>query len=198
MTLESRTRRDVRRVRTVAFHRALALATFAGRALHAASEVDVETDVAAVISAFSEKDPATAKIFEPAHGYALFPKVAKGGLGLGGARGKGYVYERGRLVGRSPLTQVTIGLQLGGQGYSEVVFFQDRAALDDFKARRLNLDAQASAVAITARAAADVLYRRGVAIATLVRGGLMYEASVVGQKFSFSAIEVEDRRVSTR
>jgi len=146
------------------------------------------SDVAAVIKKFKEKDPGLAKVFADAHGYAVFPTVGKGGIGVGAARGKGYVYQRGRLIGRSTLTQVTIGLQLGGQAYSEVVFFKDAAALDNFKRGKLKLDAQASAVALTARASADLAYRDGVAIVTMAKGGLMYEASVGGQKFSYKAI----------
>jgi len=153
-----------------------------------ASRMADQPEVAAVIAKFKQKDPGMAKIFAKAYGYAVFPTVGKGGIGLGAARGKGYVYERGRLIGRSTLTQVTIGLQLGGQAYSEVVFFQDKAALNDFKQGRLKLDAQASAVARTARASADLAYRRGVAIVTMAKGGLMYEASVGGQKFSYAGL----------
>jgi lipid-binding SYLF domain-containing protein len=147
-----------------------------------------EDDVAPVIEKLKEKDGRMEDAFEDAHGYAVFPKVGKGGMGLGGARGKGYVYEKGRLIGLSTLTQVTIGLQLGGQVYSEVVFFKDEAALDDFKRGRLKFDAQVSAVALNARAAGDLPYRDGVAIVTMARGGLMYEASLGGQKFSFRAV----------
>jgi len=150
---------------------------------------DEEERVTAVIDAFKEQDPGLAATFADAHGYAVFPTVGKGGIGLGGARGKGRVYERGRLVGRSTLTQVTIGLQLGGQSYSEVVFFEDRAAFRDFTRGRLKLDAQASAIALTKRASKDLGYRQGVAIVTMAKGGLMYEASVGGQKFSFAPIE---------
>jgi lipid-binding SYLF domain-containing protein len=146
------------------------------------------SDVAAVIKKFKEKDPGMAKVFADAHGYAVFPTVGKGGIGVGAARGKGYVYQRGRLIGRSTLTQVTIGLQLGGQVYSEVVFFKDAAALDNFKKGKLKLDAQASAIALTARASADLGYRKGVAIVTMAKGGLMYEASVGGQKFSYTPV----------
>ena len=146
------------------------------------------SDVAAVIKKFKEKDPGMVQVFAGAYGYAVFPTVGKGGMGLGAARGKGYVYQRGRLIGRSTLTQVTIGLQLGGQAYSEVVFFKDRAALDNFKKGNLKLDAQASAIALTARASADLGYRKGVAIVTMAKGGLMYEASVGGQKFSYRPI----------
>ena len=144
-----------------------------------------ESDVAAVIAKFKQKDPGMAKVFARAYGYAVFPTVGKGGIGIGGARGKGYVYQGGRLIGRSTLTQVSIGFQFGGQAYSEVVFLKTAPALANFKSGRLKLDAQASAVALTARASADLAYRNGVAIVTMAKGGLMYEASVGGQKFSF-------------
>ena len=144
-----------------------------------------ESDVAKVIARFKQKDPGMAAVFAKAVGYAVFPTVGKGAIGIGGARGKGYVYQGGRLIGRSTLTQVTIGFQLGGQAYSEIVFFKTSAALESFKSGRLKLDAQASAVALTARASADLAYRNGVAIVTMAKGGLMYEASVGGQKFSF-------------
>lgn len=168
---------------------ALAISLWAVLLTSAASPPDGENDASAVIERFQEKDASMAKTFREAYGYAVFPTVKKGGLGIGGARGKGYVYERGRLVGRSTLTQVTIGLQLGGQAYSEVVFFKDQAALGDFKLGRLKLDAQASAIALTARASGDLAYRKGVAIVTMAKGGLMYEASVGGQKFSFAPFE---------
>jgi lipid-binding SYLF domain-containing protein len=144
-----------------------------------------ESDAAAVIAKFKGKDPGLANVFAESAGYVVFPTVGKGGFGIGGARGNGYVYEHGRLIGRSTLTQVTVGLQLGGQAYSEVVFFKDAGALENFKLGHLKLDAQASAVAVTARAARDLAYRNGVAIATMAKGGLMYEASVGGQKLSF-------------
>ena len=146
------------------------------------------SDAAAVIAKFKQKDPGMSKVFAQAYGYAVFPTVGKGGLGLGAARGKGYVYQRGRLIGRTTLTQVTIGLQLGGQAYSEVVFFKTAAALENFKNGNLKLGAQASAIALTHRASADLAYRDGVAIVTMAKGGLMYEASVGGQKFSYQPI----------
>ena len=144
-----------------------------------------ESDAAAVIAKFKEKDPGLTKVFTESAGYVVFPTVAKGGLGIGGARGKGYAYQHGHLIGRSTLTQLTIGLQAGGQAYSEVIFFKDEAALENFKRGRLKLDAQASAVALTERISADLAYREGVAIVTMAEGGLMYEASVGGQKLSF-------------
>jgi lipid-binding SYLF domain-containing protein len=145
-------------------------------------------DAEAVIAKFKEKDPDLAGVFARAAGYAVYPTVGKGGLGLGGAHGKGYVYEGGKLIGTSSLTQVTIGLQLGGQAYSEVVFLKDAAAMDNFKRGKLKLSGQATAVALTERAAADLAYRDGVAIVTMAKGGLMFEASVGGQKFSFKGV----------
>ena len=144
-----------------------------------------ESDAAAVIAKFKEKDPGLAKVFGESAGYVVFPTVAKGGLGIGGARGKGYVYQHGQLIGRSTLTQVTVGLQAGGQAYSEVIFLKDDASLENLKRGHLKLDAQASAVALTERVSGDLAYRDGVAIVTMAEGGLMYEASVGGQKLSF-------------
>ena len=166
---------------TLAF--ALTLAMTA--AAEPASLARGESDAAAVIAKFKEKDPGLANVFAKSAGYVVFPTVAKGGLGIGGARGKGYVYQHGRLIGRSTLTQLSIGLQAGGQAYSEVIFFKDHGALENFEGGHLKLDAKASAVALTARAAADLAYRDGVAIVTMAEGGLMYEASVGGQKLSF-------------
>jgi lipid-binding SYLF domain-containing protein len=163
---------------------AAALALLAATAAPAAAQADVPP----VIEKFKQKDPGMAKIFSDAVGYVVFPTVGKGGLGIGAARGKGWVYEGGALIGKSTLTQVSFGFQFGGQAYSEIVFFQTKQAMDNFKLGHLKFDAQASAVALTARASADLAYRNGVAIVTMAKGGLMYEASVGGQKFSFTPV----------
>jgi lipid-binding SYLF domain-containing protein len=147
-----------------------------------------QEDVPPVIAKFKAKDPGMAKIFADAVGYVVFPTVGKGGIGLGGARGKGWVYEGGHIIGKSTLTQVSFGFQFGGQAYSEIVFFQTTQAMENFKLGHLKFDAQASAIALTARASADLAYRNGVAIVTMAKGGLMYEASVGGQKFSFKPV----------
>ena len=169
--------------------RARALIGLAGLLALAPSAARAQDDVPPVIAKFKEKDPGMEKIFSDAVGYAVFPTVGKGAIGVGGARGKGWVYQGGAIVGKTTLTQVTIGLQLGGQAYSEIVFFQTRQALDNFKLGHLKLDAQASAIALTARASADLAYRNGVAIVTMAKGGLMYEASVGGQKFSYTPVK---------
>jgi lipid-binding SYLF domain-containing protein len=146
-------------------------------------------DVQATIEKFEEGDPGMQAWFREAHGYAVFPSVGKGGIGIGGARGKGLVYERGTLIGKTTLTAVTIGFQLGGQAFSEVIFFKDKTALDDFTRGNFEFDAGVSAVALTAGASADLGYSNGVAVVTATKGGLMYEATVGGQKFSFEKIE---------
>jgi lipid-binding SYLF domain-containing protein len=164
------------------------LIPLAAALLGVAPAVHAQDDVPPVIAKFKEKDPGMEKIFSDAVGYAVFPTVGKGAIGIGGARGKGWVYQGGAIVGKSTLTQVSIGFQLGGQAYSEIVFFQTKQALDNFKLGHLKLDAQASAIALTARASADLAYRNGVAIVTMAKGGLMYEASVGGQKFSYTPV----------
>ena len=141
--------------------------------------------VATAIANFKSNDPGMKVFFDKAYGYAVFPTVAKGGFGIGGAYGKGEVFKKGKLIGYSSLTQLTIGFQLGGQAYSEIIFFKDKKTLDDFKGGNFEFGAQASAVAATAGVSADADYNNGVAIFTIVKGGLMYEASVGGQKFSY-------------
>jgi len=144
-------------------------------------------DVAEAIAAFKSSDPSMQAFFDKAAGYAIFPTVAKGGMGIGGAYGKGQVFEKGRFVGKTTLTQLTIGFQLGGQAYREIIFFGNQSALKRFKSGTFEIGAQVSAVAVTAGASADADYSNGVAIFTLTKGGLMYEATVGGQKFTYNA-----------
>lgn len=147
------------------------------------------TAVAAAIANFKKADPGISRFFDNAEGYAVFPSVGKGGAGVGAAYGNGEVYHRGRLVGHSSITQVTLGFQLGGQAYSQIIFFRDRSDLEDFRKGNFEFGAQASAVAVTVGASANAGYSNGVAVFTLVKGGLMYEATVAGQKFNFTPIE---------
>lgn len=151
-------------------------------------DANAEKSASEAIAAFKEKDPKLQSFFDKAHGYAVFASVGKAGIGIGGAHGSGVVYEKGKAIGTTTLTQLTIGFQLGGQVYSEIIFFKDKAALDRFTKGQFELGAQASAVAVTAGASANVDYSNGVAIFTMAKGGLMYEASVGGQKFSYEPI----------
>lgn len=145
--------------------------------------------------------------FDKCYAYAVFPTIGKGGIGIGGARGKGRVYAKGEHVGDTSMTQVTIGFQLGGQAFSQIVFLQDERAFEEFTGGNFEFGAQATAVAITAGASATTStagtsagasggkhdatsvgnYYKGMAVFTVVKGGLMYEASVGGQKFSYKA-----------
>lgn len=123
------------------------------------------------------------------YGYVIFPKVTKAGIGIGGAAGKGVVYKNHEIIGSSKLRQASVGLQLGGQQYSEVIFFENKKSFDNFINGNLKFDAQASAVAITVGASVDVAYQDGLAIFTRTKGGLMYEASLGGQHFEFEGME---------
>lgn len=140
-------------------------------------------------AAMLEKDPDMQRFFDSAAAYAIIPTVGKAGVGIGGARGKGLLYEAGDITGEVTLTQLTVGFQWGGQAYSEFIFFEDEAAVNHFKQGNYELGAQVSAVAVTAGASADASYSGGVAIFTQAKGGLMYEASVGGQKFKVEKID---------
>jgi lipid-binding SYLF domain-containing protein len=139
--------------------------------------------------AFLKADSNISKFFEESAGYVIFPNVGKGGLGVGGASGNGIVYEKGSAVGTAKMTQVTFGLQAGGQAYQEVIFFEDQRAMDRFKDNKFEFSAQVSAVAAASGASADAKYDDGVMVFTLAKKGLMYEASVGGQKFNYSPLK---------
>jgi lipid-binding SYLF domain-containing protein len=152
----------------------------------------------------------SAAFFDKSYGYALFPNIGKGGIGLGGAYGDGQVYVGGKHVGNSSMTQVTVGFQLGGQVYSQVIFFEDERAFNEFASGNFEFGAQATAVAITASAGAQAStgggtsagasggehdattvsqgYDKGLAIFTVARGGLMYEAALGGQKYTYEKL----------
>jgi len=138
------------------------------------------------IKEFKDKDSGMNTFFNESYGYAVFPSVGKGGIGIGAAHGNGIVFKRGKATGETTLSQASIGLQLGGQSYREVIFFKDKGAYDRFTAGKFKFAAQVSAVAASEGASADAAYQEGVAIFTMTKGGLMYEASVGGQKFKFS------------
>ena len=152
---------------------------------------------------------ASAAFFSNNYGYAVFPTIGKGGFGVGGARGSGRVFVGGQYVGDTTMTQVTIGFQIGGQGFSQIIFFEDERSFQEFSTGNFEFGANASAVAITASASASASttgstagasggsknattagqsYYKGMAIFTIAKGGLMYEASIGGQKFSYTPV----------
>ena len=140
------------------------------------------------IDALLENNPSMQRYFDAAAGYVVIPSVAKGGIGIGGARGKGLLYENGAPTAEVTMTQLSIGFQWGGQAYSEFIFFENAASLEHFKRGNFELGAQASAVAVTVGASIDAGYVSGVAFFKQAIGGLMYEAAVGGQKFKVIAL----------
>ena len=157
-----------------------------------------------------KKSSAVQPFFKNAYGYAVFPTVGKGGFLIGGAYGSGQVYRQGKVTGSTKLFKGTIGFQLGGQAFSEIIFFKDKRAYDDFASGNFEFDASASAVAITAgvqaKAGTDgatagvstgqvtgtqakTSYMRGMAVFIQTIGGLMYEAAIGGQKFTYASIQ---------
>jgi lipid-binding SYLF domain-containing protein len=169
----------------------ISLSLFFAAAIAQAWEPDtsdkLELSVAQALIRAKEQDPTLAKWFDTAYAYAVFPRVGKGGIGIGGAHGKGIVIHGDTTVGDTSLSQVTLGLQLGGQVYSQFIMFKDKTAFNHFTRGNYEMGAQASAVAITAGASADANYDGGVAVFTLPDGGLMFEASIGGQKFKYKA-----------
>jgi lipid-binding SYLF domain-containing protein len=137
------------------------------------------------IAVFKKADPSISRFFGGAAGYAVFPTIGKGAIGIGGAGGSGVLFEQDKAIGKTSMVQVTIGFQLGGQAYSEVVFFETAEALAAFKKGNFAFAAQVSAVALKSGASANAKYSDGVAVFTAAKGGLMYEASVGGQKFGY-------------
>ena len=123
--------------------------------------------------------------FKEANGYAVFPNIGKAGFGIGGARGKGEVFEKDEVIGSTTVTQLSIGLQLGGQAFRQIIFFKQKKDLERFTQGNFEFGASASAALITEGANASADYSDGVAVLTFSKGGLMYEASIGGQKFSF-------------
>jgi lipid-binding SYLF domain-containing protein len=141
------------------------------------------------VKVLKQADPGLQKkFFDHAAGYAIFPSVGKGGLVVGGAGGSGYVFQKGKAVGKTTLSQVTIGAQVGGQAYYEIIFFETADALASFKKGEWTMAAQVSAVALKSGASADAAYKEGVAVFTLSKGGAMAEASVGGQKFGYKPL----------
>lgn len=141
------------------------------------------------LAEFRREDPGLDRFFQDSYGYAVFPNVGKGGMGVGGAYGRGEVYQGGRMIGRCDLSQATIGFQFGGQSYRELIFFRTKETFEQFKRGTFEVSAQASAVAVQAGASETADYQNGVAIFTMTRGGLMYEASIGGQRFRFVPAE---------
>lgn len=162
--------------------------TMPATAKRGSSDEQLASDVQDALERFAEKDETFNATLKKLAGYAIFPEVSKGGFIVGGAGGRGEVYEGGKLIGRAKLSQGTVGAQVGGQKFAEIIFFRNKSALKRFKKNRLELSAQATATAADQGAAATAKYADGVAIVILPTSGLMAEASVGGQKLTFSPL----------
>jgi lipid-binding SYLF domain-containing protein len=178
-------------------------------ALPASAERKVQ-DYSKTIDDF-KKIPVVAKFFDGAHGYAVFPTVGKGGLGIGGSHGKGQVYRGGQVIGFTSTSDISIGLQAGGQAYSQIIFFENETALTQFTGGNFEFDASASAIAVQATAEAGAgtegtgasssasktsgkattgaKYQKGIVVFTMAKGGLMYAATIAGQKYSYKPLK---------
>lgn len=172
---------------------------------HAQTERD--TKYAETISLYQHA-PGSAEFFHHCYGYAVFPTVGEGAFIVGGAGGKGGVFIGGKLVGEATMAQVSVGFQLGGKAFSEIIFFENKTAADQFMSGSFEFGADASVTAITASASASAgttgaeagasggqkdavntgHYYKGMAVFTIAKGGLMYQAAVAGQKFSFKPL----------
>jgi lipid-binding SYLF domain-containing protein len=169
----------------------------------AAATAGKDTDTASLF----RKSTESAEFFTGSYGYAVFPTIGKGGLGVGAAHGSGHVYSNGHLIGNVSMNQLSVGFQAGGEAYSEIIFFKDKSAMDDFTSGNFEFSADAGAIVITAAADASVgttgtgagasvekhdaatagEYKHGMAVFTIAKGGLMYNATIAGQKFSYMA-----------
>jgi hypothetical protein len=189
----------------------LMIATFLALAFSMPAHADEYTDTIAIY----KKSEAVQPFFKNAYGYAVFPTIGKGGFVVGGAYGKGQVYRGGKVTGTASLVKLSVGFQAGGQAFSELIFFEDKRAYDEFTSGEFALDATASAVAITAGAQAKagsegasagasagpatgvqapIKYHKGMAVFVHAKGGLMYEAAVGGQKFKFTPIKSKQEK----
>lgn len=140
-------------------------------------------------AAILKADPSMENLFKHSAGYVIFPNVGKGAVGVGGAAGKGTVYQKGTPIGTAQMVQVTVGAQAGGQAYREIIFFENQDELDRFMENKVEFSEQASAIAVKAGAAANTNYRNHVAVFSQEKGGLMVEASLGGQKFTYKGLK---------
>jgi lipid-binding SYLF domain-containing protein len=146
------------------------------------------TESTAAKSEFIKTDSGMNRLFSHSYGYVIFPKAGKGGFIVGGSGGDGTVYEKGKEIGTAKMSQVTVGAQIGGEAFREVIFFENKGALDRFKENKVEFTGQISAVAAKSGASMNVKYTDGVAVFTQNISGLMAEAAVGGQKFTYKAL----------
>ena len=150
---------------------------------------ELQTDSEQAMEALQKADSSLKKLVDDSVGYVIFPGIGKGGFIIGGERGKGLVYQKGKVIGEAKVTEINIGAQVGGGSYTELIVFETPEALRDFKASNWEMSAKVSAVAAAEGAAKNAKFQQGVAVFTLSKGGLMVQATVGGQKFKFKPSE---------
>ena len=154
-------------------------------------------EATAAVNRMTGKDPGLRNLLDSSYGYVIFPSVGKGGLVVGGAYGRGVVYEQGKAVGYADLSQASVGLQAGGQEYQELILFENEFALRRFQAGNYTFGGGVSAVALKAGAAASANFTNGVAVFTDPKGGLMFTANIEGQKFNYEPFAKTSKEKST-
>lgn len=170
------------KIRNIALVASL-IAVLSPSAVRADDELQAQSQEA--ITNFLNADSSLQKLLSDSAGHVIFPNVGKGGLIVGGAHGKGLVYEKTNLIGQATMTQASIGAQVGGQTFAQLILFETPAALEDFKSGKFEMSAEVSAVAIKEGASSAAKYKNGVAVFTQAKKGLMAQASIGGQKFTF-------------
>lgn len=146
-----------------------------------------EANAQLLIKSMKDKDPNMQKVFDNAVGWAVFPKISKAGIGIGGAGGNGRVYRKNSFIGTATMSQISVGFQLGGQVYGEILFFKDDYTLEKFKEGKFELGANISAIVFDVGVAETAAYKDGTMVFIVPKGGLMYEATISGQNFTFKA-----------
>ena len=170
----------------------ITVAAFSAAALFAVNAFgdDLAVRSQQTITSFQNANPNLQSFMASSAGYAVFPSVGKGGLVIGGARGTGLLYQNGAIVGRTTLTQGSIGAQIGGQTFSQIIVFESPTAVSNFKSGNFQMGADVNAVALSSSVSKSVplTYSRGLAVFTMQQSGLMVQAAVSGQKFSFEPL----------
>jgi lipid-binding SYLF domain-containing protein len=179
-----------RRMKSVAMVATVALATLGVVRMSNAGTNDAQlvSEARQTTAVYKKADPGIDVFFRRSVGYVVFPGIGKGGLGIGGAHGTGVLFENGAPVGKVTMNQLTVGAQAGGQEFSQIIFYEVPGPLQELKGGKSSFSAGVSAVALSAGAAASARFKNGVAVFTATKGGLMLEASVGGQKFSYEPL----------
>lgn len=167
-----------------------ALSTAALFAVNTLAADDLAMQAKQTIADFQSADPNLGSFMNNSAAYAVFPSIGKGGLVVGGARGAGVLFENGVITGRTTVTQGSIGAQVGGQTYSQIIVFQSPSAVSNFKNGKFSLGADVNAIALSSSVSKSLplTYTRGIAVFTMPRSGLMAQAAVAGQRFSFEPL----------